>query len=111
MRRRGAGAVTMEDVRIRLPGLWVALMLTYLLGDVLRIVGGDFEAGEIGGMRGAQAMWLGIAMWMAIPSVMVCLSLTMKNPANRWANIIVAIVSFAFSLIGLTHTLRPTTDA
>ena len=26
----------MEDVRIVLAGLWVALMLTYLLGDVLR---------------------------------------------------------------------------
>ncbi len=37
----------MEDVKITLSGLWIALMLTYLLGDVLRIFSGDFKAGEI----------------------------------------------------------------
>jgi hypothetical protein len=36
----------MEDVQIKLSALWVALMLTYLLGDVLRIFSGDFKAGE-----------------------------------------------------------------
>jgi hypothetical protein len=40
----------MEDVQIRLSALWVALMLTYLLGDVLRIFSGDFKPGEIGGV-------------------------------------------------------------
>ena len=38
---------------------------------------------------------------MVIPIAAVFLSLTLKNPANRWANIIVAIVFFAFNLIGL----------
>ena len=33
----------MADTRIVLSGLWVALMVTYLLGDVLRIFAGDFE--------------------------------------------------------------------
>jgi len=37
----------MVDTRIILSGLWVALMLTYLLGDVLRIFAGDFEPGKI----------------------------------------------------------------
>lgn len=41
----------MEDVQIQLAAMWVALMLTYLLGDVLRIFAGDFKPGEIGGMR------------------------------------------------------------
>jgi hypothetical protein len=39
----------MVDVQIKLSALWVALMLTYLLGDVLRIYSGDFKAGEFGG--------------------------------------------------------------
>ncbi len=39
----------MEDVQIILSGLWVALMLTYLLGDVLRIFAGDFTPGEVEG--------------------------------------------------------------
>ena len=89
------------DVRIILSALWAALMLTYLLGDVLRIFSGDFVAGEIGGKRITQAMWLGIAILMVIPIVMVILSLTLNYPVNRWANIIVAVFFFVFNLIGL----------
>lgn len=90
-----------EAVKIQLSGLWVALMLTYLLGDVLRIFSGDFKAGEIGGKRVGQLMWLGIAVFMVIPAVMVVLSLILENPVNRWANVVVAVVFFAFNLIGL----------
>ena len=48
----------MVETRILLSGLWVALMLTYLLGDVLRIFTGDFVAGDIGGMQGTQLIWM-----------------------------------------------------
>ena len=91
----------MDAVKIQLSGVWVALMLTYLLGDVLRIFSGDFKAGEIGGMRLTQTMWLGIALLMVIPVVMVVLSLTLDQPVSRWVNIIVAVVFFGFNLIGL----------
>src|SRR5688572_13422356 len=77
------------------------LMLTYLLGDVLRIFSGDFKAGEIGGVQVTQAMWLGIAVLMLIPIVMIFLSLTLSYPVNRWANIIVAVGWFLFNLVGL----------
>lgn len=93
----------MEDVQIKLSALWVVLMLTYLLGDVLRIFSGDFKAGEIGGLQISQIMWLGIAMLMLIPILMVFLSLTLNYPVNRWANIIVAIFFFLFNLIGLPN--------
>ena len=46
----------MEEKRVILSGMWVALMLTYLLGDVLRIFAGDFEAGEVAGMLLTFAM-------------------------------------------------------
>ena len=39
----------MKDVRIILSGLWVATMLTYLLGDVLRVFAGDATPGEVDG--------------------------------------------------------------
>ena len=91
----------MEDVQIKLSIFWVALMLTYLLGDVLRIFSGDFKAGEIGGKPITQGMWLGIAMLMVIPIVMVFLTLTLDYPVNRWANIILAGFFFVFNLIGL----------
>src|SRR5687767_4177269 len=93
--------IEMEEVKIKLSILWVALMLTYLLGDVLRIFSGDFKAGEIGGLQITQIQWLGIAMLMVIPVVMVFLSMTLNYPVNRWANIIVAIFFFGFNLIGL----------
>lgn len=89
------------DTRITLCILWVALMLTYLLGDVLRIFSGDFVPGEIQGMKVSQGMWLGIAAFMVIPIVMIFLSLVLDQPVNRWANIIVAVLFFGFNLMGL----------
>jgi hypothetical protein len=91
----------MEDVKIILSATWVALMLTYLLGDVLRIYAGDFKPGEMAGMKITQNLLLGIAILMAIPIIMVFLSLTLDYPLNRWANIIAAIVFFGFNLLGL----------
>jgi len=91
----------MEDVRIKLSALWVSLMLTYLLGDVLRIFSGDFVAGEIGDMQGTQAIWFGAAILMLIPIVMVFLSITLKYPAIRWLSVAAAIILFGFNLVGL----------
>ena len=91
----------MMDVRLKLSAIWVALMLTYLLGDVMRIFSGDFKAGEVGGRQVAQSMYLGMAVLMAIPIAMVLLSLTLDHPVDRWANIIVAVVFFLFNAVGL----------
>jgi len=46
-------------------------------------------------------MWLGIAILMATPVVMVVLTLTLGNPVNRWANIIVALLWIVFNLSSL----------
>jgi hypothetical protein len=91
----------MVDVRIILSGLWVALMLTYLLGDVLRIFSGDFVQGEMMGAEATQAMFFGAAILMLIPIVMVVLSLTLKYPVIRWVTIIAAVLLFLFNLVGL----------
>src|SRR5262245_1908700 len=65
------------------------------------ICSGDFKPGEIGGMKVTQGMWLGIAVLMLIPIMMVVLSLTLPLHANRWTNITVAMFFFIFNLIGL----------
>ncbi len=91
------------DTRITLSGLWVALMLTYLLGDVLRIFAGDFEAGKIMGTQPTQGIWLFIAVIMLIPIVMIVLTLTLPLPAIRWANIIAAAFLVVFNLVGLPY--------
>jgi len=79
-------------------------MLTYLLGDVLRIMAGDVEPGKLTrGMQATQGMWLIIAIIMLIPIVMIVLTLTLKYPAIRWVNIIVAILVVVFNLFGLPY--------
>jgi hypothetical protein len=79
-------------------------MLTYLLGDVLRIFAGDFEAGKIaGGFQPTRGMWLLIAVIMLLPIVMVVLTLTLNHPAIRWVNIIVAGFLVIFNLVGLPY--------
>jgi len=93
----------MAEVRIVLSGLWVAVMLTYLLGDVLRLFAGDVTPGEIGGRAASPGMWLGIALIMLIPIVMVVLSLTMPAPAIGWINIVVAAAVVVFNLLGLPY--------
>lgn len=91
----------MQDVQIRLAAVWVALMLTYLLGDVLRIFAGDFKPGEIAGVKATQAIWLGAAAVMLVPIVMIVLTVSVGGQPIRWANIVAAIGLFAFNLVGL----------
>jgi hypothetical protein len=91
----------MVDERIILSALWIALMLTYLLGDVLRIFSGDSTAGKMGNVHFTRGMWLGIAILMVIPILMVFLTLVLPQSVSRWANIIVAAFFFLFNLVGL----------
>jgi hypothetical protein len=94
----------MLDTRIILAGLWVATMLTYLWGDVLRIIAGDVEPGKLmAGVQATQGMLLLIAIIMLVPILMVVLTLTIPYPAIRWVNIIVAILVVVFNLLGLPY--------
>lgn len=93
----------MADVRIILSGLWVAVMLTYLLGDVLRLFAGDITPGELGGRKASQGMWLGVAAIMLVPIFMVVLSLTLPYPAIGWVTIVVAVLVVVFNLVGLPY--------
>ena len=101
--KRNEGTGTMAETRVILAGLWVAVMLTYLLGDVLRVFAGDIVPGEIGGHKASQGMWLGIAVIMLVPIVMVVLSLTLPYPAIGWVSIVVAVIVVVFNLAGLPY--------
>lgn len=91
----------MDKAMIRLTVLWMALMFAYLLGDILRVYSGDIKPGEILGKPGSQAMYLGIALFMSIPIVMMILTVTLDYPINRWLNIVVACLLFIFNALGL----------
>ncbi len=96
-------ADTKINVKIKLTALWAAVMSCYVYGDLL----GFYKTGGIeeliagkgaGGIQITQVVVLGIAISMAIPSVMIFLSLTLKPKANRWANIILGIFYTVFIL-------------
>ena len=98
----------MEDVKIKLSALWVALMLNGLMGGMLELwEPGKLEeimVGEVGGIQITDELLLGFAILMVIPPVMVFLSLTLKDKANRWANIIFSIVFIGFTLFEMLAT-------
>ena len=88
------------DTKITLSATWVVVMLIYLLGDVLRVYSGDM-AKALAKENFPQYIWLIAAALMLIPILMVFLTLVLPQPANRWANIIVAGFFILFNLVGL----------
>lgn len=98
------GNARMVDTRIILSGLWVATMLTYLWGDVLRIMAGHITPGRLSDeIPGTPKIWMFVATIMLVPILMVVLSLILPYPAARWTNIIVAIVVLLFNIAGLPY--------
>ena len=93
----------MPNVQVRLSALWAALMLTYLLGDVLRFWSGDVTPGEFGGLSQEMlpAALLGVAFLMLIPIVMVVASVTLTGQTLRRISVIAAVGLFAFNVVGL----------
>lgn len=91
----------MNEMKIYLAIIWVAVMLTYLLGDVLRLITGDMVPGEIQGVPLTQGGALAIAVLMVTPILMVVLTLLLPDSISRWTNIIMAAFWLLFNLVGL----------
>lgn len=93
----------MVDTRILLAFIWVAVMLVYLLGDVLRLFSGDAEkADTITEIKKlGQWGWLGISVLMMTPIVFMLLSLMLDQPAAKAVNIVGAVFWLIFNAIGL----------
>lgn len=91
----------MEERRIQLIICWFALVLLYLLGDVLRV----YEKGEavaiIDGKRMDQTMFLLAALLMVTPILMAIASAFLPLGIVRWASIIVALVLFIINAAGV----------
>lgn len=92
---------TLDDIKIhvkfKMSALWVSVMFCYLYGDYF----GLYKPGTLQGMLegrmgplGPTTQWvlLGTSLMMAIPSIMVFLSLALKPNLNRWTNIIFGVI-------------------
>lgn len=84
-------------VRVRLSAAWASLMFCYIYADYF----GLFEAGKLGTMnRGiieplgpaTDATMLFVSAMMAVPSLMIFVSVILPASAARWLNLLLAAV-------------------
>jgi hypothetical protein len=92
------------NVKLKLAALWASLMFCYVYGDYF----GLYVPGKLGGMLAGrmdplgpvtQGVLLGTSAMMAVPALMVCLSLLLRAPISRWANLALGLVYAAIMLM------------
>jgi hypothetical protein len=83
------------NVKIKLSALWASVMFLFVYVDIFaKYEPGHLEdaiAGKVVSFQITQGWLLGVTIMMAIPSLMVFLSVALKPNVNRWVNIVVAI--------------------
>ena len=90
-------------VRLKLSALWASVMFCYIYGDFV----GLYRPGKLQDLLDGrmplgpttQGVLLGIAIVMAIPSVMVFLSLVLPRSPNRWLNILFGVLYTGIMLV------------
>ena len=97
----------MNDLRIKLAVFWFfiagAMLANTILYFVVPGVIDELRAGEIVGMQAGADLILGMAIvYFWVPLVMAVVSLTLKDKANRWINIILGAFYADFVLFELT---------
>ena len=79
------------NIKLKLALSWVALMFLYIYNDILSLYQpghvADLAEGHSQGMVFTQSILLGAAVLMALPGLMVILSVALPARANRLANI------------------------
>ena len=97
------------NVKLKLAALWGALMFLYVYADILSLFRpGHIEeilAGKMGPFPVTQVGLLTAALLMAIPSVMVFLSLALTPKVNRWTNISFGLL---YTLVNLSNLIGET---
>ena len=90
----------LEDVsvplRLKLSALWASTMFLFAFGDIFSgyrtDIIEDLRSGELGGFEVSQAFLLATSIYVAIPSLMVFLSLVLRPALNRRTNIVLRSV-------------------
>ena len=96
-------------LKIRIAVLWLFMAVAMSAHGVLSV----FEPGVIeqitsGEMQISAGMFLFMSLFWLVPLIMAFLSVTLKDVANRWANIILGIVFAVLNIFHLTeHFAHP----
>lgn len=101
------GPDVLEDVtipvKLKLSASWAALMFLYAYGDIFAYFRPGFiedvMAGEVFVFEINQVFLLAISIYVAIPALMVVLSLILKPRFNRWLNVVLGGIYAATILL------------
>jgi hypothetical protein len=91
-------------VKIKISALWASVMFCYIYGDYFWLYAPgklqDILKGNMAPLGPTtQGVLLFTSIMMAIPAIMIFLSLALKASLNRWMNIILGVVYTLFVLI------------
>jgi hypothetical protein len=94
------GRRVLEDVevpvKLKLSAGWAALMLLYAYGDIFGYFRPGFiedvMAGKVFAFEIDQVFLVAISVYVALPALMVVLSLMLAPALNRWTNIVLGSV-------------------
>lgn len=101
------GSSALEDskvsIRAKISALWVSVMFCYSYGDYFQL----YVPGKLQGMLEGrmalgtvtQEMLVGTSVLMAVPSLMVFLSLVLPPIVSRWLNVAVGLFYTAVMLL------------
>ena len=92
--------------KIRISVLWIFMAVAMVAHSVLAFMEpGAME--QIEEMQISVGMFLFMALFWWVPLVMAVLSVTLKDLANRWTNIILGIV---FTVLNIFHLIEHLAD-
>jgi hypothetical protein len=90
------------NVKIKLSALWASVMFCYIYADYFGLYKpGKLQAilnGEFFKLPTTQAVLLGASLMLAIPSLMIFLSVALPPVVSRWLNIVTGAVYTAIIL-------------
>ena len=97
------------NIKIKLAALWTSATFCYLYGDYFELYTPDKVEGLLSGNGGLDSpLILFIAsVVMAIPPLMIFLSLVSKPALNRWLNIIFGSLFTAMMILIAVFSLTP----
>ncbi|MES2069564.1 MAG: DUF6326 family protein [Pseudomonadota bacterium] len=96
-------------VRYKLSAIWASVLFCYIYVDYFEL----YIPGKLHGMLEGnimplgpvtQGILLGTAIMMAIPSLLVFLSLTLSAPLSRWFNIVFGVIYTMIQLIVVSQS-------
>jgi len=94
-------------VKLKLSALWTSVMFCYIYADYFEL----FKPGKLQRMiagngpfgQTTQGVLVAASLMLAIPSVMIFLSLALKAKVNRWLNIIFGLLYTLIIMFTASH--------